>query len=85
MRKTVDFSETELAIIEEYRQRNGLKNFSVAIKNIIGRIENCQCSSNDVDIPEDKFEMITDAIKKLDEKLENMSIHVAPKSAGEVK
>lgn len=82
MKKTIDFTKEEIKKIEEYQNKNNLKTFSAAIKGIVNG-KKCSCKTKDMS--DDKFALIADAIIKLDEKLTNMSIHIAPKSAGEVK
>ena len=92
MRKTIDLTENEIAQVEEFQKRNGLKSFSAAIRSIINA-KKCSCSEKKgEDIPDDKFALIGDALieigKKMDdhgEKLELLTVHLAPKSAGEVK
>ena len=89
MRKTVDLDQKDIDIVVEYQKRNQLKNFSQAIRSIIQKGE---CSCQGEEIPDDKFALIGDALveigKKLDEqdaKLSLLTVHLAPKSAGEVK
>jgi hypothetical protein len=86
MRKTIDFTKEEIERIKTYQERNGLKSFSAAVKNIIGNEKECKCKSGDIDnISDDKFALLADAILKLDGKVEAMLMNIAPKSAGEVK
>lgn len=80
MRKTIDLTKQEIEKVEEYKKRNSLKSFSAAVKSIIDVVD-----IDSTDVPDDNFALIADALVKIDEKIEQLSIHVAPKSAGEVK
>jgi len=83
MRKTINLTLEEIDRVNKYQEDNGLKTFSAAMKGIIRDMGKCTCVSDD--IPDDKFALIADAIMKMDEKLESMRLHIAPRSAGEVK
>ena len=91
MRKTIDLTEQNIADVTEYQQKNQIKNFSAAIRSIIENLNGCSCGDS-AEIPDDKFALIGDVLveigKKLDEqdeKLGLLTVHLAPKSAGEVK
>ena len=76
MRKSIDFTEKDVETISEYQEKNGLRNFSKAVRNMIRK---------DKGLSDENFALLADAIVKLDEKIEAMMIHIAPKSAGEIK
>jgi hypothetical protein len=68
MRKTIDLTEENIKAVNEYQKRNGLKNFSESVRNIIGNIgKECSCEKD---------------LEKI--KIDILNTHVAPKSAGEV-
>jgi len=82
MRKTIDLTKEDIKLVDDYQKRNGLKNFSEAMRNIVRGMDTCSCGD---DVPDDKFALIADALVKMDEKLDAMLPNIAPKSAGEVK
>ncbi len=83
MRKTIDLTEKDVKAVQEYQAKNGFKNFSQAVRNIIRNIEN-GCSS-DSDVSDDNFALIADALQTINNKIDLMLPNIAPKSAGEVK
>lgn len=84
MRKTIDLTEEDIDRIVEYKQKNGLKSFSDAVRNILRTTDNCTCS-DETKLDDENFALIADAIKILDEKLDAILVNFAPKHAGEVK
>ncbi len=77
MRKTIDLTKKDIQAVEDYQKRNGLKNFTDAMRNIV--------RSLDDKLSDDNFALIGDAIMKMDSKIDILVMHTAPKSAGEVK
>ncbi len=84
MRKTIDLTEKDVKDVQEYQAKNGFKNFSQAVRNIIRNIEN-GCSCDDSDVSDDNFALIADALQTINTKIDLMLPNIAPKSAGEVK
>jgi len=78
MKKTVDLTNEEIKKVTQYQKRKKLKSFSASIKSIIADMKSDE-------IPDDKFALIADALIKIDEKLNSMKMHIAPRNAGEVK
>lgn len=70
MKKTIDLTDKEIEIVKNYQKDNHIRSFSMVIKDIISKINN----SND------QFIELKDAISKLNEKLETLSIHIAPRN-----
>lgn len=90
MRKTIDLTEKDIKLVDEYQKRNGLKNFSEAMRNIVRGMDSCTCG--DTDVSDDNFALIADALvkindntEKINEKIDLMLPNIAPKAAGEVK
>jgi predicted CopG family antitoxin len=53
MRKTIDLTDENIKTITEYQKRNGLKNFSEAVRNLIDSKKD-----TDVDIEKIKMEVL---------------------------
>jgi predicted CopG family antitoxin len=79
MRKTIDFTDEEIKILEEHKEKIGVNSFSEAVRNFIKINDegNLQSDSN--------FALLADAIIKMDDKINVILRSIAPKSAGEVK
>ena len=75
MNKRIELTDEAVDQVTEYQKRNGLKSFSSAIQNIIDNMVS----------KDDQFILISDAIVKMNEKIDILAMHIAPKSAGEVK
>ena len=75
MRKTIDLTESDIKRVTEFQQKNQIKNFSEAVRNII-RQKKCSCGEKGHDKPD-----LTQINKKLDIILDNLA---PPKGAGEV-
>ena len=80
MRKTIELTKTDIEQVTKYQKRNGLKNFSDAMRNIIRNMDN-----KSKDVSDENFVLLGDALVKIDEKIDIVVKHLAPKSAGEVK
>ena len=84
MRKTIELTEDELFMVQEYQKRNQLRNFSQAVRGII-RTGECECKDEkDETLSDDNFALLADAIVKLDKKIDIIISTFAPKSAGKV-
>ena len=73
MRKSIDFTKRELEKIAKYQKDHELKNFTQAVKSIINDL-------ND----DDMINLIGNAIIEINGKVDQLIMHTAPKSAGEV-
>jgi len=78
MRKTIDLNKEEIEIVEKYKDENKLKSFSDAVRNIIRK-------DIEEDVSDSNFALIADALISIDEKVSLLTVHLAPKGAGEVK
>ena len=76
MRKTIDLNKTDVEKVKEYQERNGLKNFSESMRNMI--------RGDSKDLSDDNFALLADAIVKMDNKINILLGRTAPRSAGEV-
>lgn len=74
MKKTIDFSDNEIEIIEKYKEAKEIKTFSATIRSIIRNVNNASSSSD-----------ISTAISKIDKKIDTILKHFAPTNAGEIK
>ncbi len=87
MRKTIDLSQEDIDKIEEYQKRNGLKNFSVAVRSIIQSMDCNKCGHDctcDREETPKESKTIYQLCKEINEKIDIMLPGIAPKSAGEV-
>jgi hypothetical protein len=96
MRKTIDLSKDEINAVEEYQKRNGLKNFSEAMRNMVSSMNShFKQEESDMqmivqdgsDISDENFALLGSAIVEMDKKIEKILKHIeliAPKSAGEI-
>lgn len=75
MRKTIELTKKDMQAVDEYQKKNGLKNFSEAMRNIVRNLDS---------LSDDNFALLGDAIMKMDEKIDILVMHTAPKHAGEV-
>jgi len=83
MRKTIDLNQSDVDLVNKHQGKNGLKNFSEAMRNMIrGHNE-----KSDENFHDDNFALLADAILKMDEKI-NLILEslekFAPNSPGEV-
>ena len=74
MRKTVDLSKEQIKAVEEFQNRNKLKSFTKAIQVIVDKNK----EQDELAI------LLTDAIVKIDKKLDVLIGSIAPKHAGEI-
>jgi len=82
MRKSIELSEDDIQIIDEYQKRNQIKNFSKAVRGLL-REKECECKEEN-GLSDDNFALLADAIVKLDQKIDLIIGTFAPKSAGKV-
>ena len=79
MRKTIDFTEEEIQLIEDYQKRNDIKSFSKTVKDIINSSgESIKSDSNEND---NNFAILADAILKIDDKINILIGSIAPRHA----
>jgi len=91
MRKTIDLDEEDIKKIEKFRKENNIKTFSESARSIIRKLDGalctcedeCSCETNK--ISDDNFALLADALIQINDKLDQLLTHIAPKSAGEVK
>jgi hypothetical protein len=85
------FSKADLEKIEEIQNKRGIKTFTEAVRTIVrdydGGSCGCEgeCTCGDTKLSDDNFALLADAIVEMDKKLDILLMHIAPKSAGEVK
>jgi intein-encoded DNA endonuclease-like protein len=84
MKKTIDFPKEELELIKAHMEENKIKTFSEGVRSIISKKEkHCQCQSDHV--TDTNLTLISELLIKLNEKVDLLLTHMAPKSAGNVK
>lgn len=84
MRKTVDLDESDIKKIEEYGKEKGIKTFTESVRSIIKEFDGAPSSLDENEIPDEKFALLADAIVELNEKMDLILTHIAPRNAGEV-
>ncbi len=82
MRKTIELTKEDVDTVIEYQQRNGLKNFSEAVRYLVRNYENLECKCGG----EEKGELgkYVELLVEINKKIDLMLPNIAPKSAGEV-
>lgn len=70
MNKTINFTDEDIKIIEEHKKKLGVNSFSEAVRSFI-RIESQNNNEQDL-------------LTLLNEKVDALLVHIAPKKAGEL-
>lgn len=79
MKKTIDFDNLDIKVIEEYSKENKNTSFSEAVRSMIRNF-------NTTTISDENFALIADALVEISAKIDVLLINIQPpKNAGEVK
>lgn len=79
------FSKADLAKIEKIQKEKGIKTFTEAVRTIVREFGNGSCSCGGEKVSDENFTLLANAIVELSEKMDQILMHMAPQSAGEVK
>lgn len=85
------FSKADITKIEKIQKEKEIKTFTETVRTIVREYGNGSCSCDgectcdDNKISDENFALLADAIVEMDKKLDMLLMHIAPRSAGEVK
>lgn len=91
MRKTIDLDEIDIQKVEEYQKEKGIKTFTEAVRSIIRNMDGAsctcegECTCDSEKLSDENFALIADALVEMDKKLTTLVMHIAPRTAPEVK
>jgi len=77
------FSKADQTKIEEIQKAKGIKTFTETVRTIVREYDDGFHGSEK--LSDENFALLADAIVEMDKKMDILLMHIAPKSAGEVK